>query len=258
MTPANDRSAIELNRRFATLSAAERLAELRASLGGRIVFTTSFGLEDQALTHMIATAGLDIAFATLDTGRMFPETYDVWRETERAYGLRVAAFYPDRAALEALVAGQGIDGFLNSVPARHACCEVRKVAPLARALEGASAWVTGLRGSQSQNRSGMPFVTDDAARGLLKANPLLDWSRDEVVAYVEANDVPINALHGRGFPSIGCAPCTRAVAPGEDERAGRWWWETSNKECGLHVDASGRLVRASAYDNPANEGLADR
>ncbi len=248
----HDAQAARLDTAFAGLAAPERLRALRDSVDGRIVFTTSFGVEDQAIAHMIAHAGLDIALVTLDTGRMFPETYDVWRETERRIGLRIGAYYPESAALEALVSAQGVDGFYDSVPNRHACCNVRKVAPLARALSGASAWVTGLRASQSQHRTGMGFASFDAGRSLIKANPLLDWSREEVVAYCTRHDVPVNALHAKGFPSIGCAPCTRAVEPGEDERAGRWWWETSDKECGLHVGADGRLVRSVK-----GEGLAD-
>lgn len=226
------------------LDAAGRLAALRTAVSGRIVFTTSFGLEDQALTHLIAERGLAVEFVTLDTGRLFPETYAVWRQTEERYGLRIRAYYPDATTLEDLVAVQGIDGFYRSVEARHACCHVRKVAPLTRALDGAAAWVTGLRSSQSQHRQSQPVFEFDAARGLIKANPILDWSREDTLAFAHANDVPLNALHALGFPSIGCAPCTRAVEPGEDERAGRWWWERSDKECGLHVGPDGLLVRA--------------
>jgi len=249
--------ADHLNARFPALPAGERLAALRVAVSGRVVFTTSFGLEDQALVHLIAQAGLPIEVATLDTGRLFPQTHEVWRRTEARYGLRVRAYYPEREALESLVAEQGIDGFYDSVARRHACCGVRKVAPLARALAGAHAWVTGLRASQSDNRAGMAFVEWDEARGLLKVNPLLDWTREETADFCARHDAPVNALHAQGFPSIGCAPCTRAVAPGEDERAGRWWWEASDKECGLHVDAQGRLVRARApQDGAAKDGAA--
>lgn len=224
----------------------ERLLDLRAQTSGRVVFTTSFGIEDQALTHLIANSKLDIDIVTLDTGRLFQQTYDVWRATEQRYDLRIRAFYPAHEDVEALVARQGIDGFYQSVDKRHACCDVRKVRPLSRALNGAKAWISGLRASQSEERQTAEFVTFDATRDLLKANPLLDWSRDNVVAFIQANSVPVNALHTQGFPSIGCAPCTRAIEPWEDERAGRWWWETSNKECGLHVGPDGRLVRAGA------------
>lgn len=241
-----ERAAFDWSAGFAAIDPVARLARLRAAVAGDIVFTTSFGLEDQALTHMIAEAGLDIALATLDTGRLFPETYDVWAATEARYGLRIRAFAPHAEAVESLLAGDGVDGFRRSIEARKACCGVRKVEPLGRALAGASAWVTGLRADQSADRSALAFVESDAARGLVKVNPLLDWSRDRVADFVARHDVPVSALHARGFLSIGCAPCTRAVAPGEPERAGRWWWEAqAQKECGLHVDASGRLTRAS-------------
>lgn len=234
-------------RRFewARLTLRERLEDLAGRISGRIVFTTSFGIEDQAITHAIAEAGVPVDIVTLDTGRMFPETYRVWTETEARYGIRVSACYPERADLEELVARQGVNGFYDSLAARHACCDVRKVRPLSRALAGASAWVTGLRASQSGVRQSAAFVETDHQRSLLKVNPLLDWSREAVVNFTRDNSIPVNVLHAQGFPSIGCAPCTRAIAPGEDERAGRWWWENSNKECGLHVGPDGRLVRAS-------------
>lgn len=244
--PANrSAQAANLNLTFPTLDPAARLAALRAANHGRIVFTTSFGIEDQALTHLIAQSGLGIEIVTLDTGRMFPEAYDVWAATQQRYGLKIEAFSPGRAALEAWVSENGINGFRETVDKRHGCCRIRKLEPLSRALEGAVVWITGLRADQSQNRSGMEFVSFDATRGLIKANPLLDWTRPQIVDFTIANDVPTNALHGLGFPSIGCAPCTRAIAPGEDERAGRWWWEASHKECGLHVNEDGQLVRAS-------------
>lgn len=233
------------NNSFAGLSAIDRLILLRRNISGQVVFTTSFGLEDQALTHIVVESGIDCTFATLDTGRLFPETHTVWAETEQRYGIRVQSFYPDGNALESLVRDIGINGFYDSVEARHACCDVRKVEPLGRALSGAAAWLTGLRADQSGGRQELDFITYDAGRGLLKVNPLLDWSRDRVAAFVRDAGIPYNALHDRGFLSIGCAPCTRAVAPGEPERAGRWWWEQDQaRECGLHVGADGRLVRA--------------
>lgn len=235
-----------LNAQFAALDAAGRLAAIRAAVPGRIVFTTSFGIEDQYLTHLIFESGLAIDVVTLDTGRLFPETTTVWHETEMRYGKRIRAVYPEREALEALIEDQGIDGQYLSIEARKACCGVRKVAPLKRALWGASVWITGLRAGQSANRSGMAFVAHDAGFGLIKVNPLLDLTREAIVEATAAHNVPVNALHSRGFPSIGCAPCTRAVKPGEDERAGRWWWESEDKkECGLHVTANGVPVRAT-------------
>jgi phosphoadenosine phosphosulfate reductase len=224
---------------------ARAIAAFRQAVSGRIVFTTSFGLEDQALTHIVAQTGLDIEIATLDTGRLFPETYRLWSETEARYGLRIRALYPERQALETLVAAQGIDGFRASLEARKACCRIRKVDPLDRLLAGAAGWITGLRADQSVNRMAARLVEQDTARGLLKLNPLLAWSREETVRFTTEHAVPVNVLHEQGFLSIGCAPCTRAVQPGEPERAGRWWWEDEvKKECGLHVAADGRLVRA--------------
>ena len=227
------------------LSPAERIARLRREVDGKIVFTTSFGLEDQVILHLIAgeSAGIDIDVVTLDTGRMFRETYDLWAATERRYGRRIRAVYPAGDDLEAFVRQYGINGFYDSRDARAACCHARKVVPLARALAGASAWIVGLRADQSGNRQGTDVVTRDA-RGLLKVSPLFDWTREAVHAFALAHDVPLNPLHAQGFVSIGCAPCTRAIAPGEPERAGRWWWETDDKkECGLH-GAGSRLATA--------------
>jgi len=224
----------------------QRLASLRAAVPGRIVFTTSFGLEDQAITHLIAGAGLDIALATLDTGRLFPETYDLWKQTEARYGIKIQAFSPDPEAVKAYVATSGLNGFYESKDARLACCEIRKVEPLRRALAGAAAWITGLRADQSAARESVPLAGWDEAHALVKVAPLFDWSRARVAAFTEAEGVPVNALHARGYVSIGCEPCTRAIQPGEPERAGRWWWENdAQRECGLHVDSSGRLVRAA-------------
>jgi len=235
----------DLNAAFASATLPNRLRALRQAVAGRIVFTTSLGIEDQAITHALADAKIDIDVATLDTGRLFPETYELWQRTEEKYALRIKAFYPQAQAVEALIADQGINGFYYGLDMRKACCEVRKVEPLSRALAGAQVWVTGLRGDQNAHRANSGFVEWDAERGLIKANPLFDFTRDDVVAYTLAHDAPVNALHERGFVSIGCAPCTRAIQPGEPERAGRWWWESEEKkECGLHVSAEGRFSRA--------------
>ena len=215
----------------------ERVAAARAAIVGPLVFTTSFGLEDQAIGHAILSQNLDIDLVTLDTGRLFGETHDVWAETEQRYGRRIRAVVPERSALETLLGAQGANGFRASVAARQACCHVRKVEPLNRALAGAQGWVTGLRADQSQHRAGVDFASLDSARGLIKINPLYDWTRDRAVEFTQTHNVPINTLHAAGFLSIGCAPCTRAVAPGEPERAGRWWWEDEGKnECGLHAN----------------------
>lgn len=230
--------AARLNAEADGLSPAARLKAARAEIDGAMVFTTSFGLEDQMVAHLIAESAIDARIATLDTGRLFPETYDVWARTEARYGLRVEPFYPQAEALQALVARQGINGFTASVEARKACCFARKVEPLGRALAGAAGWITGLRAEQSSARAQTPFAEVDAERGLLKLNPLYDWSWDQLQTHIRALEVPYNTLHDEGFPSIGCQPCTRAVRIGENPRAGRWWWEKSDQECGLHVAAA--------------------
>jgi phosphoadenosine phosphosulfate reductase len=225
----------------------ERLALVAVAVPGRLVFTTSLGLEDQAIAHAIFTQDLAIDVVTLDTGRLFPETYQLWADTERRYGQRIRAFAPDRRGLEAMVARQGIDGFRASVEARRACCAVRKVEPLARSLADAAGWITGLRAEQSADRALGALAVLDPAYGVVKVSPLFDWTRDRVLDFVRTHRVPYNPLHDRGFLSIGCAPCTRAVAPGEPERAGRWWWEQEDKkECGLHRHA----VHAVAAQTP--------
>lgn len=217
------------------LPLSSRLGRIRDFVRGTLVFTTSFGLEDQALTHAIGEAGIRVSFATLDTGRLFDETLEVWAETEIRYGIGIRAYAPVKDAVQDLVAQQGPLGFRASIDARQACCGVRKVEPLGRALAGAGGWLTGLRADQSSSRATTPFITRDGDSPRLKISPLADWSRQDVERYVRRSAVPYNALHDRGFPSIGCAPCTRAVQAGEDERAGRWWWEAgSRKECGLH------------------------
>ena len=235
LDPSAHDPAARLAADFGSLDLFERLAAVREEVDGAVVFTTSFGLEDQAITHAIFAQDLAIEIVTLDTGRLFPETHQVWAETEQRYGRPVRAIVPDHSAVEALVGEYGINGFRASVATRHACCGVRKVEPLGRALEGAAAWITGLRAEQSTDRAAVPYAAIDLQRGLLKLNPLLDWERNRVLEFVRAHSVPYNLLHDRGFLSIGCAPCTRAVAPGEPERAGRWWWEQQEKkECGLH------------------------
>jgi phosphoadenosine phosphosulfate reductase len=216
------------------LDLPQRVAAVRRDVCGRVVFTTSFGIEDQAVTHAIFSQAIAIDVVTLDTGRLFPETYELWARTERRYGRRIPAFYPDRVGVESLVACQGINGFYTSVAARKSCCNVRKVEPLQRALAGATAWITGLRADQSDGRAGVSFAAVDAHYRLIKVNPLFDWTRERVLAFISEHGIPYNSLHDRGFVSIGCAPCTRAVRPGEPERAGRWWWERERKECGLH------------------------
>ncbi len=234
-SPATDTFAQALNARLAPLSLDARLAVI-AALDGRAVFTTSLGLEDQVITAAIGENRLPIDVVTLETGRLFPETLALIDDTEARFGLTILKYVPEAADIEAYAASYGLNGFYESVAARHACCGFRKLKPLARALEGAGFWITGLRRGQSGNRAATPFAEFDAERGLIKLNPLADWSIDDINAYVAAHSVPVNPLHARGFPSIGCEPCTRAIKPGEPERAGRWWWEQDEKrECGLHV-----------------------
>ncbi len=212
-----------------------RIQLLAGAIEGRVTFSTSLGIEDQAILHGIAQSGAAIDVFTLDTGRLFPETVETLAESERRYGIKIRVLAPDAAEAEALVARDGVFGFRSSVEARKACCHVRKVVPLKRALAGASGWITGLRRGQSGGRADVPFVAWDAEFGLAKLNPIADWPLEQLEAYIERHAIPVNPLHARGFPSVGCQPCTRAIGAGEDIRAGRWWWESeSGKECGLH------------------------
>lgn len=224
----------QLNAEFAVKTAPERLAFIATLREENIVFSTSFGLEDQVLTHLIASAHLPVKLITLDTGRLFQETYNVFELTRARYKVAVDVFFPDKEELELFVNENGINSFYQSVEQRKQCCKIRKVNPLNRALQGATVWITGLRASQSEARERLQFWEMDTTRGILKCNPLLDWSLEQTETFATANKIPLNTLHAKGFPSIGCAPCTRAVEPGEDIRAGRWWWENSKKECGLH------------------------
>jgi phosphoadenosine phosphosulfate reductase len=242
-----------LSRAMAKLSPADRIAYLRREIDGPIVFTHGFGIEGQLIFHWICERDIDIDVVTLDTGRLFPETYALWTETERRYGRRIRAVYPHHGALEKLVAKHGVDGFYESKQARMACCDVRKVRPLDRALAGASVWLTAVRGDQTATRREANLTSFDAERGLIKFNPLFDWTRAGVLDAVEANKVPINKLHGKGFASIGCAPCTRAIKPGEPERNGRWWWESdTHRECGLHLPKGrNRAVNPPPQDDAA-------
>ncbi|BCS32483.1 phosphoadenosine phosphosulfate reductase [Luteitalea sp. TBR-22] len=201
---------------------------------GTVAFSTSLGQEDQVITDAIWTHDIPIRIFTLDTGRLFEETHALIDATRERYGRQIEVYFPDAAEVEVFVGTRGHHSFRASVDDRKACCELRKVRPLARALQGVRVWVTGLRREQSANRQGMRIVEWDEGYGLLKLNPLIEWSLDEVVAYLDEHDVPDNPLHAQGYVSIGCAPCTRPIAPGEDPRAGRWWWEASKKECGLH------------------------
>ncbi|HZP87518.1 MAG TPA: phosphoadenylyl-sulfate reductase [Burkholderiales bacterium] len=210
-------------------------------------FASSFGAEDMVVLDLIARHALLIEVFTLDTGRLPEETQALIARAREVYGVQVRVLFPDAQAVETYVATHGNNAFYESVELRKRCCEIRKLEPLRRALAAKALWITGLRREQSVTRADVEVLAFDAANGLMKLNPLADWSDTDVWAYIERHDVPVNALHSRGYPSIGCAPCTRAVQPGEDPRAGRWWWEQpTSRECGLHVDSQGRLVRTKA------------
>jgi len=217
-------------------SIAETLSFLSERYPGQVIFSTSFGFEDQLITHEILSTGNAVDIFTLDTGRLFPETYSVWSATNNRYHTTIEAYYPDASQIGAFVSEKGPNAFYESVDNRKQCCYIRKVEPLKRALAGRKIWITGLRSEQSANRETMQLFEWDAGNQIIKYQPLLHWSTDEVRSYISQHNIPYNPLHDRGFISIGCAPCTRAIRPGEDFRAGRWWWEdASKKECGLHA-----------------------
>lgn len=225
----------ELNIALRGLPIHEGIALMADRFPGQTVFSTSFGIEDQVLTDIIARGGLPVRIFTLDTGRLFQETYTVWSATLQKYGIDIEAFAPDSAGLEAWLKAHGPNGFYESVENRKSCCHIRKVLPLQRALMGNRVWITGIRAAQSANRDTMPVIEWDDVNSIIKYHPLLHMTYEELRRHVSAYEVPVNPLHDRGFVSIGCAPCTRAIREGEDFRAGRWWWEdNSKKECGLH------------------------
>ena len=230
------KTAEELNLRYKEKDTVETLRELASKFEGTIVFTTSFGIEDQVIADLIFKNDIPVKVITLDTGRLFEETYKVYNRTLEKYQKPIHAYYPNNEELEKFVGEKGPNSFYLSVENRKACCHIRKVEPLGRALEGMECWITGIRSSQSNNREDMEYFEWDGGRELVKYNPLLAWSLEDCREYVKQNQVPYNVLHDRGFVSIGCAPCTRAIQPGDDFRAGRWWWEdNSKKECGLHT-----------------------
>jgi phosphoadenosine phosphosulfate reductase len=216
----------------------DALRALTKEAPGQVVFSTSFSWEDQLISHFIFSNNIPIDVFTLDTGRMFPETYSTWSSTLERYKKPITAYYPDALALQQFIVEKGPNGFYESVENRKQCCGIRKVEPLKRALAGRKIWVTGIRAEHSANRDHMPQVEWDEVNQVIKFHPLLHWTTEQVKDYIRKENIPYNPLHDKGFVSIGCAPCTRAVRPGEDFRAGRWWWEDSTKkECGLHVHA---------------------
>ena len=225
-----------ISKQIKDLGIEKSLAVLADIFPGKVIFSTSFGWEDQVLTHMIFSEKLPVKVFTLETGRLFPETYSVWNRTLERYGQPVHAYYPETAAVENMVSLKGPTSFYESVENRKECCGIRKIEPLKRALDGNEVWITGIRAEQSANRESMENLEWDAENRIIKFHPLFNWSLEQVKDYIRENNIPYNSLHDKGFPSIGCAPCTRAVNEGEDFRAGRWWWEDANKkECGLHT-----------------------
>jgi len=215
---------------------AEQLRILTDRFPGEVIFSTSFGLEDQAITYFITSGKVPVKVFTLDTGRVFTETYSTWSRTVEKYNLIISAYYPEASPLQDFISAKGPNSFYESVENRKQCCHIRKVEPLQRALKGNKIWITGIRAEQSNNRLDMPMIEWDEVNQIIKFHPLLSWTWGQAKQFVSRNDIPYNPLHDKGFVSIGCAPCTRAIKPGEDFRAGRWWWEdSSKKECGLHV-----------------------
>jgi len=226
----------QLNIRFEDAGAIEILEFFLTEYKNRIAFSSSMGAEDQVITHIIANIDPTTKIFTLDTGRVFPETYDLIENTNARYKINIGIMFPDTAQVEQMVNEKGVNLFYESIENRKLCCNIRKIEPLQRALNGLDIWISGLRREQSVTRNNLNLVEWDAKNGLMKLNPLNNWSVEEVWDYIKKHNIPYNKLHDKGFPSIGCQPCTRAIGPGEDIRAGRWWWELpEHKECGLHV-----------------------
>jgi phosphoadenosine phosphosulfate reductase len=225
----------QLNQQWASLQPLEILEKAIGLFGRKITFATSLGAEDQMITFLLSKIDTSANIITLDTGRVFPETYDLLHRTVSRYGMAIKSYFPETDQVEDMVNSKGINLFYESIENRKLCCQVRKIAPLKRALQGMDAWITGLRREQSVTRTDLKIVEWDASNKLIKINPLLEWSEMQVWDFIKSNNIPYNKLHDQGFPSIGCQPCTRAIAVGEDLRAGRWWWEMpDSKECGLH------------------------
>jgi phosphoadenosine phosphosulfate reductase len=227
----------ELTNNLQGKSIEERFKNLVSLFPGKVIFTTSFGIEDQVITHIIFENNIPIEVTTLDTGRLFPETYKVFAETINKYHKKINVYYPGQTAIEKMLTEKGPFSFYYSKENRLECCRIRKLAPLNRALNGMECWISGIRASQSDNRKQMNWIEFDEERQLIKFYPLFDWSLADVEKFIKENEVPYNVLHDRGFISIGCEPCTRAVEKGADFRSGRWWWEAGSvKECGLHMN----------------------
>ncbi len=239
MSHSNKNTVSDLLYQLSGLNIAACIEMLIKQFPGQVTFSSSFSYEDQVITHEILSNGLPVKIFTLDTGRQFAETYSVWNSTNEKYQTKIKAYYPKADALQEFVEVKGPNSFYESVDNRKQCCFIRKVEPLKRALAGNAIWITGLRAEHSGDRKDLPILEWDESNQIIKYHPILHWTTEEVKAYISKNHVPYNPLHDKGFVSIGCAPCTRAIKLGEDFRAGRWWWEDADKkECGLHAAPS--------------------
>lgn len=225
----------DLNEKFQEATVGEVLSWFLKEFKGKIALSSSLGAEDQVLTEMVTGIDKEATVFTLDTGRLFPETYDLIHRTNNKYGIKIKVYFPEASRVEEMVGEKGINLFYESIENRKLCCHIRKIEPLKRAFKGLDVWICGLRREQSVTRQDMKLVEWDEANGLIKLNPLIEWTEKDVWDYINENKIPYNPLHDKGYPSIGCQPCTRAIMEGEDVRAGRWWWENPDtKECGLH------------------------
>jgi len=226
----------EIRKRLENKPVDEQLKIISEAFPGRVVFTSSFGIEDQVISHMIFENEIQVDVATLDTGRLFPQTYKVFSETIKRYGKKINVYFPDHESVETMVTEKGPFSFYHSRENRLECCRVRKLEPLNRALRNKECWISGIRAGQSDNRRQMDWIEFDEEKNLIKFHPLFNWSLEDVERFIKENNIPYNVLHDKGFVSVGCEPCTRAVEKGADFRSGRWWWEEGGqKECGLHI-----------------------
>ncbi len=230
-----ENEVVALNEQLSKLSTQEIVTQAIKLFGDKIALSSSLGAEDQVLTHMVMQANASTRIFTLDTGRLFPETYDLIDRTSKKYKKNIEVFFPDATKIQHMVNEKGINLFYDSIENRKLCCSLRKLEPLARAFKGLDAWICGLRAEQSITRAQINVVEWDSMNKMVKINPLANWSEQQVWDYIKENKIPYNPLHDKNYPSIGCLPCTRAIMEGEDVRAGRWWWESPDtKECGLH------------------------
>ena len=235
LSPDQARQLSDLNERFVNAKAEEILSFFSDQYGNELAFATSLGAEDQVLTFLLSQINKDVRIFTLDTGRLFPETIDLIDKTNKLYDINISVYFPEFSRVEKMVNSKGINLFYESIENREECCHIRKIIPMKRALKGVKAWVSGLRSEQSVTRQDLSVVSWDEKFELVKINPLLNWTEAQLWDFIKTHDIPYNELHDKGYPSIGCQPCTRAVRPGDDVRGGRWWWEMpENKECGLH------------------------